>query len=245
MSGGALYQESLRLLRRLELPEVSERDVLAALEAAQPGPLPLFYEAGAEAGLPRDVLLARGAGLFFSFCAGNLADDLIDGDCTYHEAPLRVGPCVQFLLQNLAFATLAGAQARVPAPALAEAALTLARAAGPQALEVRAREWTAPLFRQVAEGIAGQQWAAYLRVLWAGTVLEERAAVAGRALGVAAHVVEDIRSRDARFTSMPREDRNVVVGWARAATDSLRRQDLRCLDAALRRIEPILPEVES
>jgi hypothetical protein len=58
-------------------------------------------------------------------------------------------------------------------------------------------------------------------------------------------VVEDIRSRDARFTSMPREDRNVVVGWARAATDSLRRQDLRCLDAALRRIEPILPEVES
>ncbi|MFP2913253.1 hypothetical protein ACLESD_51265, partial [Pyxidicoccus sp. 3LFB2] len=67
----------------------------------------------------------------------------------------------------------------------------------------------------------------------------------GPALGVAAHVVEDIRSRDTRFTSMPPADRNVVVGWARDATDALRRQDLRCLDAALRRIEPILPEVES
>ncbi|NMO15297.1 hypothetical protein HPC49_09230 [Pyxidicoccus fallax] len=245
MSAGALYQEALRVLRRMELPDVAERDVLATLEAGQPGPLPLFYEAGAEAGLPRPVLLSRGVGLFFCFCAGNLADDLIDGECTYHAQPVRVGPCVQFLLQNLAFATLAGPDARVPAPVLADAMRTLALAAGPQALEVRAREWTAPLFRQVAEGIAGQQWEAYLRVLWAGSVLEPRAPEAGRALGVAAHVVEDIRSRDVRFTSMPPEDRNVVVGWARGAVQALRRHDLRCLDAALRRIEPILPEVES
>ncbi len=244
MSGGALYQEALRTLRRLALPEVSERDVLAALEAAQPGPLALFYEAGAEAGLPREALLTRGAGLFLSFCAGNLADDLIDGECTYHDAPLRVGPCVQFILQNLAFATLCGARARLPGPVLEEAFRTLAVAAGPQALEVRARAWTAPLFRQVAEGIAGQQWAAYLRVLWAGTVLEPRAAAAGRALGVAAHVAEDIRSRDARFTRMPEEDRHDVVSWARAAVQDLRRQDLRCLDAALRRIEPLLLEGE-
>ncbi|AKQ69939.1 hypothetical protein A176_006851 [Myxococcus hansupus] len=245
MSGGALYQESLRALRRLSLPDVSERDVLAALEAGQPGPLALFYEAGAEAGLQRDALMARGAGLFLSFCAGNLADDLIDGECTYHDPPMRVGPCVQFILQNLAFATLCGAQAQLPGPVLAEAVRTLAVAAGPQALEVRARTWTAPLFRQVAEGIAGQQWAAYLQVLWAGTVLETRAALAGRALGVAAHVAEDIRSRDVRFTSMPEADRYEIVDWARAAAQSLRRLDLRCLDAALRRIEPVLPEGES
>lgn len=244
MSGGALYQEALRMLRRLELPAESERDVLAALEAGQPGPLALFYEAGAEAGLPRNTLLARGAGLFFSFCAGNLADDLIDGDCTYHEDPLRVGPCVQFLLQNLAFATLAGEDARVPGRVLAEASRTLALAAGPQALEVRTQEWTAPLFRQVAEGIAGQQWAAYLRVLWAGTLLEPRAPAAGRALGVAAHVVEDIRTHDVRFTRLPPRDRNEVVAWAREAAEALRQHDLRCLDAALRRIEPNLPEVE-
>ena len=61
---------------------------------------------------------------------------------------------------------------------------------------------------------------------WAGTVLKGSAA-AGRALGVAA------------------QDRNGVVGWARDATETLRRQDLRRLKAALRRIEPIFPEVES
>jgi hypothetical protein len=37
----------------------------------------------------------------------------------------------------------------------------------------------------------------------------------------------------------------VVVGWARDATETPRQQDLRCLNAALRRIEPIFPEVES
>ena len=45
MSGGAIYQESLRVLRRLALPEQAERDVVAALEAAHPGPLALLYEA--------------------------------------------------------------------------------------------------------------------------------------------------------------------------------------------------------
>ncbi|MCP3099308.1 hypothetical protein LZ198_10535 [Myxococcus sp. K15C18031901] len=243
MSGGAMYQEALRALRRLELPDVSERDVLTALEEAQPGPLPLFYEAGAEAGLERDVLVARGVGLFFSFCAGNLADDLIDGDCTYYVFPLRDGPCVQFLLQNLAFASLTEPRARVPPGALAEGARLLAVAAGPQAQEVRVREWTAPVYRRVAEGIAGLQWAAYLRMLWADTRLEGRAVAVGQALGAAAHVAEDIRTHDRRFTSLPPEDRDAVVAWARAATEALRAWDLRCLDAALRRIEPILPEV--
>lgn len=244
MSGGALYQESLRVLRRLELPEESERDVLAALEAAQPGPLSLFYESGAEAGLERTVLTARGVGLFLSFCAGNLADDLIDGDCACYDEPVRVGPYVQFLLQNLAWSTLAEPRAKVPPLALEEGARLLAQAAGPQALEVRTREWTSPMFRRVAEGIAGKQWAGYLRVLWAGTWLEERAVPVGLALGIAAHISEDIRSKDARFTSMSPADRVAVVAWGRRATESLRGQDLRCLDAALRRIEPILPEVE-
>lgn len=238
MSGGAVYQEALRVLRRQELPEQAERDVLTALEAGHPGPLALLYEAGAEAGLPREALLLRGAGLFFSFCAGNLADDLIDGDCTYYPEPLRVAPYVQFALQNLAWATLARAQ--VPTEELVGGGRALVAAAGPQALEVRTREWTAPVYRQVAEGIAGQQWAAYLRLLWAGTVLAERGAAAGRGLGVAAHVAEDIRSQDARFFSMPPEHQREVVGWAREAADGVRRQGLRCLEAALRRIDPIL-----
>lgn len=240
MSGGAIYQESLRVLRKLALPEPAERDVMAALEAAHPGPLALLYEAGVEAGLPRETLLIRGSGLFLSFAAGSLADDLCDGDCTYYARPFQVGPYVQFLLQNLAWATLA--RAEVPGNVLAEAALTLAKAAGPQALEVRTLEWTAPVFRQVAEGLAGQQWAAYLRLLWAGTPLAERS-VAGHFLGIAAHVAEDIRSKDRRFFSMPEADQREVVRWARSGMEGVRRQGLRCLDAALRRIDPILPEV--
>ncbi|MBN1205928.1 MAG: hypothetical protein JXB05_13510 [Myxococcaceae bacterium] len=240
MSGGSIYQEALRVLRRLNLPETAERDVVAALEAAQPGPLALLYEAGVEAGLRREALLARGAGIFLSFAAGNLADDVSDGDCTYYASPYRVGPYVQFLLQNLAWATLA--RAEVPGEVLAEAAGALASAAGPQALEVRTQAWTAPIFRRVAEGLAGQQWAAYLRLLWTGTPLAERSAV-GHGLGIAAHVAEDIRSKDPRFFSMPEADQREVVRWARAGMEGVRREGLRCLDAALRRIDPILPEV--
>lgn len=238
MSGGAIYQESLRVLRRQGLPEAAERDVVAALEAAQPGPLALLYEAGVEAGLPRELLLPRAVGIFLSFAAGNLADDLSDGECGYYVEPARVGPYVQFLLQNLAWATLA--QSELPEPVLSEAARGLARAAGPQGLEVRTRQWTAPVFRTVAEGLAGQQWATYLRLLWAGTRLEDRAGV-GHRLGIAAHVAEDIRTQDPRFFSMPEPDQREVVRWAVAAADDVRRQGLKCLEAALRRIEPILP----
>jgi len=239
MSGGAIYQETLRVLRRQNLPELAEQDVLIALEAAQPGPLGLLYAAGMEAELNHEVLLTRGAGIFLSFAAGNLADDLCDGECGYYSEPMRVGPYVQFLLQNLAWGTLA--RARVPAPVLSEAAHGLARAAGPQALEIRTRQWTAPVFQQVAEGLAGLQWATYLRLLWEGTKLAEQA-VAGRWLGIAAHVAEDIRSGDARFFSMPEGDQREVVRWAWVAVADVRRLGLQCLEAALRRIEPLLPE---
>jgi hypothetical protein len=240
MSAGAIYQETLRMLRRQSLPAPAERDVVAALEAAQPGPLVLLYEAGMEAGLRRELLLPRAAGIFLGFAAGNLADDLCDGECGYFEEPVRVGPYVQFLLQNLAWAILA--RTELPERVLADAAMGLALAAGPQALEVRTREWTAPLFQQVAEGLAGQQWAAYLHLLWAGTRLEAKSPV-GHGLGIAAHVAEDIRSRDLRFFSMPGPDQREVMRWAQAAVERVRGQRLRCLDAALRRIEPILQEV--
>ena len=238
MSAGAVFQEALRALRRWGLPGEAEREVLVAMEAGRPGPLALLYAAGAEVGLGREVLLRRAAGLFFCSCAANLADDLADGECTYLEEPQRVGPGVQFALQSLSFATLA--RAELPAPVLAEAAGAMVTAAGLQVLEVRTRTWTAPRFKQVAEGIAGQQWALYLRVLWEGTALAERAMEVGHNLGVAAHVAEDIRSGDARFHGMPDEDRGEVVSWARAAAEAVRQRGLPCLEAVLRTVEPVL-----
>ncbi len=238
MSAGAVFQEALRALRQQGLPEEAERDVLAAMEAGRPGPLALLYAAGAEVGLARPVLLRRAAGLFFCSCAANLADDLADGECTYLEAPQRVGPAVQFALQSLCFATLALAE--VPTPVLAEVAGAMVTAAGLQVLEVRTATWTAPRFQQVVEGIAGQQWALYLRVLWEGTARAARAVAVGRSLGVAAHVAEDIRSGDARFHGMPEEDRREVLAWARGAAQAVRQEGLRCLDAVLRTVEPVL-----
>jgi hypothetical protein len=240
MSAGVVFQEALRVLSACELPEEAERDVLVALEAGRPGPLALLYAAGAEAGLERALLLRRAAGLYFCFCAANLADDLADGDCTYYAEPVRTAPGVQFALMGLCTATVA--QAQVPAPVLAEMARAQVAMAGLQALEVRTREWTAPVYRRVAEGIAGQQWALYLRVLWEGTALAERAAGVGRSLGVVAHVAEDLRSGDARFCGMPEEDGREVLAWIRSSADALRQEGLRCLDAVLRTVEPVLRE---
>ena len=60
MSAGAVFQEALRILRRQALPEECEGDLLRVLEAGRPGPLMLLYEAGHEAGLDRETLLALG-----------------------------------------------------------------------------------------------------------------------------------------------------------------------------------------
>src|SRR5262245_38647406 len=103
MSAGAIFQQTLRILCGLALPDLVQEHLLAVVEAGRPGPLPLLNEAAYEAGLPREEILTRCTGIFLSFCAGNLADDLMDGDCTYLDPPAKLGPCLQFLVQNLAY----------------------------------------------------------------------------------------------------------------------------------------------
>lgn len=231
MSGGAVFRESLRRLRRAALPEEAERDVVSALEAgrAGDGPLQFVYDAGTEAGLPREEILCRGAAIFFSFCAGNLADDLVDGDCDYLDPPIRLGPTVQFILQHLSSATfLASAVTRDD---LMTAAELLARAAGPQQLEVRTDRWTLERAKLVAEGVAGLQFAAYLCALWSGTPLSERAISVGGRLGIAAHVAMDLASNDPR--SLEAAERDALVRWAREAHEALAKEELRSVDAAL------------
>jgi len=240
MSAGAVFQEVLRVFNRQHLPEVSQLDVLAALEAGRPGPLAFLYEAGVEAELPRQQLFTRAVAIYLNFCAGNLADDLIDGDCTYLSEPFRLDPCVQFILQNLFFHVLA--EADLPTQTLSLVTRELATAAGPQLIEVRTQQWSAPVFREVAEGIAGRQWSAYLQILWCDTALASRAAAVGMNAGLAGHVVKDIQSGDPRYTTLPEADKREVVAWAVAAAEMLRKEKLRCLDAVLRTIDPILKE---
>src|SRR5215204_6471244 len=102
----AIFVEALSILSRQHLPEVSQEDLLEALKAGRPGPLAFLYEAGAEVSLPHQQLVSRAAAIYFFFCAGNLSDDLSDGDCTYLTEPSRLGPCTQLTLQNLFFQTL-------------------------------------------------------------------------------------------------------------------------------------------
>ena len=240
MSAGAIFQEALRVLNRQHLSEVGQRDLLAALEAARPGPLAFLYEAGAEAGLPYQKLLTRATAIYYNFCAGNLADDLMDGDCSYLSEPFRLGPCVQYILQALCFHTLV--EAELPGPTLASVTQELITAAGQQLIEVRIRQWSAQVFREVAEGIAGCQWSAYLQILWCDTALSSRAVTVSMNAGLAGHVVKDISSGDPRYTTLPEADKREVVAWARVAAQALREEHLRCLDALLLTIDPVLQE---
>jgi hypothetical protein len=218
VSGGLIYQTALRRIRAHDLPDQAERDLVSALGAARSGPLDFVYLAGLDAGLPRDELLARGAAVFFIFAAGNLADDVSDGDCTY--LPPRAAPGVQFMLQNLVFDTLL--ESSVPRSDLQAAAAELVRGAGQQQREIRTARWTFELAREVALGIAGGQYAAYLRLLWAGTPLSSGAASVGSDLGSAGHVALDITSNDPRVTTLSPADRHALVAWAREAVDRLR-----------------------
>jgi len=228
LSGAVVFQQALRLLRQLDLPEQAERDLLSCMEAAKPGPLDFAYLAGLDAGLERDDLLLRSAAIFFNFAAGNLADDLADGDCDYLE--LRAAPSAQFMLQNLC--VLAAATSGAGVVALAEFAAELVRAAGPQQIEVRTSRWTLAQARRVGEGIVGRQYAAHLRLLWAGSTLELKAEELGLALGIATHVAEDLRTADPRVTSLPLEEREQLIAWGSQAATRLDGTGLRSIDAA-------------
>jgi hypothetical protein len=240
MSAGIVFHKALGVLGSQRLPEVSERDLLAALEAARPGPMAFLYVAGAEAQLPDQTLLTRTAAIYYNFCAGNLADDLMDGDCTYLSEPFRLGPCVQYILQTLCFHTLMEANLR--GHTLASAARDLVAAAGQQLIEVRAQQWSASRFRTVAEGIAARQWSAYMQILWCGTDLADRAVAVGINAGIAAHVAKDIQSQDPRYMTMPEADKREIVALAIAAAQGLREEHLHCLDALLLTIDPVLHE---
>lgn len=239
MSGGVLFQESLRSLGRCELDDSSERIVLRCLEAARKSaPLDLVYDCGAAAGLERSSLLARGTAVFFSFAAGNLADDIADAECAYLEQPSRDGPCAQFILQNLFFASAARGQ--LPAASLGAITTQLAQAAGPQMLELRTTTWTFEIAQRVGDAIAGLQYAAYLKLLWAGTPLEDRANAVGRALGIAGHVAKDVATSDRRALSLSPSDFAKLIDWAKESANIVRAEHLACLDATLRFIDPIL-----
>lgn len=226
MTGGAVFNQALREVRGLGLTSASERDFIAALHACFPGAAGLLYELGHEASLSRGELLARGAGLYCSFAAGSLADDLIDGECDYLSASDRIGPSVQFGLQNLGYAILSRSGA--PRDAVAAMAHDLAVAGASEHLE--GENWTLERFIRVAHGIAGLQWRAYLAVLWAEAD-DVDVGELGAALGVALHLAEDIRTKDRRFYDLSGNERGELRRWGLGLASRLHGSGSRCLAA--------------
>ena len=234
----AVYRQTLRMLSAQSLPDRVQRELIVSLENSRPGTLEFGYEAGFEAGLRGEKLLTRAAAVYFLTCAVNVGDDLSDGDCTYLRNPNRAGPCVQSLLRNMFFHILF--EARLPHAALSAVARHLIAAAAAQRIEIDSGRWDSATFRTVADGIGGQLFSAYLRVLWCNTRLQSRATAVGKNIGRALIVVEDAESNDRRYMSMPPSGRREVLAWALDAVKALGDEHLRCLEYLLRPIEPAL-----
>ncbi len=242
MSAAAVFQQVLRIVVGQDLPAIAQENIVAALEAGRPGPLEMLYEAGEEAQLSAPQIIARAAACYFFFCTANLCDDLSDGDATYLSEPYRAGPCAQLAIQNLFFRALV--EMELPSGALSNVLDEFTAMAGGQHVELDTKRWTAAVYRQVAEGIAGRQWSAYLQLVWFGTPMEDRAERIGSKLGIAAHVAKDIESGDPRYTSLADRDKREIITWALRATHELHLEHLSCVDAVLLTVNPVLEGIQ-
>lgn len=227
MSGGMIYQETLRILRNLNLPEIAEADVLQALEAAQRfSPLDVTYWATQEVGLDRQESIWRAVAVFLIYAAANVADDLSDGDCSY-LAHVKV-PGVQFILQNMVFHCLLCSS--VKPETLRSITHDLLDMGGGQQVEVSTEKWTLEHAREVAETISGRQCAARFQILWDGTGLEKNARDWGQRFGNATHVSIDLQTNDERLLSLPHEDIRELLNWALAGIEEFRTSQIELLN---------------
>lgn len=239
MSEGAVHRELLAHLVRQVPGAIAQRDLLRVLDAGRVGPLGMLYAASVEAGCSASVARARAAGCFACFAAGNVADDLADGDCTYLERPHATGPATEFVLLHAAYALWLG-PGEVRAASVARAANLLVGGAAQQLTEVRAERFDLATTRDIAAGMGGAQYAAYLLVAWDGTAHEAHAEPIGRAIGNAGFVAEDRRTSDRRYTDLSEEARASLLDWARAHLREVREVALPSTEAVVRYIAPLL-----
>ncbi len=223
-------------IARLSLLPDAERDTVVALKRVELENLAFFVLAARDAGLPRELAPSRLAAVWALMGAVNLMDDLADGDCDYLPAP--VAPNIVVLLQSLA--SVLAIDAGVSASGLARASQSLLRMAAGQAVEVRTKAWDAETYKAIADEIGGDQYGAYLGLLWDGTALASSGAELARLIGRAGMVAKDLRSRDPRVLSIPSQARSEVTTWAIGALTTLEAGNLQCARLLSRFARPVL-----
>ncbi len=210
--------------------------MVAALRAAAPGPCPLLLEAGQDAGLDRSDAIDRAATCFLAFAAFNLCDDLSDGDCTY--LPHAPAQAVVLILNSLFVSSLR--DLHLSSDVEAHVLEDLLAAEEAQVLELRSSAWDAARLRVVTDGIAGRQWAAYLRVMWAGSPKEHLSTEVAVNIGRVGLLAGDIRCEDPRFATLPQLDRRLVLEEALTGLRALESVGARVGQSVATDCEPVI-----
>lgn len=225
-------------LAALRLDIEVDRLVVRALRAAAPESRRMLVQAGLDAGLRRQDAIDRAAACFFTSSAFNLSDDLSDGDCDY--LPPAPAQAVVLILHSLFVAALR--DLHLPPDVEAQVLQDLVAAEQAQVLETISTSWDATRLRIVTDGIAGSQWSAYLRVMWAGTRMEQLSSDVARNFGRVALLTGDIMTTDPRYTTLPRADRRSVLEDALTSLHALESVDSQFTRSVVTGCGPVLTE---
>ena len=109
-----------------------------------------------------------------------------------------------------------------------------------QVLEVSTAAWDAARLRVVTDGIAGRQWAAYLRVMWAGSPKEDFSTEVALDIGRVGLLAGDISCEDPRFTTLPSLDRRSMLEEALTRVRELESVGARVAQSVAADCEPVI-----
>jgi hypothetical protein len=227
---------ALNRLASLALPSAAERDAHGALYRIEPTSQTLLVLAALDAELCGLTAAQRLASVWTLAAAINLMDDIADGDCSY--LPPAVAPGLVVLLQGLAW--MLAMDGGVKEQGIRASSRALAFMAAGQSIEVRTHDWSEAMYRNIVDQIGGQQYAAYLHILWDGTKLSPEASEVAERIGRVGMVTKDALSHDRRFNDLAPAEKVRLEDWAREALTNLQRLNLSCGEFLARYAQPIL-----
>lgn len=227
MSAGAIRRGYLSILAEWISDPALEEHLVRVLADLPDSYLQFIYDLSLFDELGPEVGLARAVAVAFQHAAVEFADDMSDGDCPVDIDAQVQAPVILAALQNLFLAS--AVRGKVAPETLLELARRFCAMASSQYVELRTKEWTAIEARNAAARLNGDQFVAFLLLLWQGTPLESEAESLGSELGFALHLLGDRASRDKRFSTIPAEDRITLIDEARQALGRLAASEVQAI----------------